>query len=249
MIQSMYSNEKYINAYDTGVGNFLADTSVDSALAQVDCWCGGLISIGVGPQFTTSNGPAFQPPLLELLPRIKFWNQRLVQHGYASVANKITALNGEDACTIYGCGTDFLLELVGGTGPGSHFGLFVTNTTRLGVGVDGGGRGRRVQQISPLPHNSTILAYLSPGVSYANLSVGAEGNTLTFFLCSNFTVFLSGTFWLLANENVKEVVEAASGAIVSQRMLFPGPKSGQARHFFSLSAGETVMYTKMRTKQ
>ena len=64
MVQSMYSNERYMNAYDAGIGNFLADDSVDSALAQVDCWCGGLISIGVGPQFTTSNGPAFQPPLV-----------------------------------------------------------------------------------------------------------------------------------------------------------------------------------------
>ena len=35
MIQSMYSNEKYSNAYDAGIGNFLADTSVDSPLAQV----------------------------------------------------------------------------------------------------------------------------------------------------------------------------------------------------------------------
>ena len=34
-------------------------------------------------------------------PRIKFWNQRLVQHGIASVSNKITALNGQDVCTIY----------------------------------------------------------------------------------------------------------------------------------------------------
>ena len=53
-----------------------------------------------------------------LLPRIRFWNQKLVRHGYASVSNKITALNGDDVCSIYGCGTDFLLELAGGAAPG-----------------------------------------------------------------------------------------------------------------------------------
>lgn len=242
MVQSMYSNEKFTNAYDTGIGKFLVDTSEDSALAQVDCWCGGLISIGVGPQFTTSNGPAFQPPLVALLPRIRFWNQRLVRYGYASVANKITALNGEDTCTIYGCGTDFLLELGGGTGPGSHFGLFVTNKTQLGLGGAGG-------QVPPLPRNSTILTFLSARVPYANLSVGTESKSLTFFMCSNATVFLSGSFWALRNENVEEVVEAATSVVISRKMLFPRPKSGQVEHSFSLSAGETVMYTKIMTKE
>jgi hypothetical protein len=201
-----------------------------------------LISIGIGPQFTTSNGPAFTPPLVSLLPRIKFWNQRLARHGYASVANKITALNGEDTCTIYGCGTDFLLELGGGTAPGSHFGLFVTNQTQLDVG--GGGRGRAPQRVPPLPRNSTVLTFLTAGIPYANISVGSESNTLSFFLCSNATVFLGGSFWALANENVEEVVEAASGAVISKRQLFPGLRSGQVQHSFNLSAGETVVYTK-----
>lgn len=112
MVQSMYSNEKTQNGYDAGIGVFI-NKAPDSALDQVDCWCGGLIALGIGGQFTTDHVSAFQPPLAQLLPRIKFWNQRLAWHGIASVANKITALNGEGVCTIYGCGTDFLLELVG----------------------------------------------------------------------------------------------------------------------------------------
>eukprot|EP01050_Picozoa_sp_SAG11_P036314 SAG11_NODE_13755_length_641_cov_0.952030_1_plen_199_part_01 len=174
MVQSMYSNEQYVNGYDAGIGNFLADTSVDSALAQVDCWCGGLISLGIGPQFTTSNAPAFQPPLVSLLPRIKYWNEQLARHGYASVSDKIVALNGEDICSVYGCGTDFLLELVGGTDLGAHFGLFISNTTQLNVG---GGGGRTTRAIT-LPPNSTILIFITTSISYANVSVGTHGDTL-----------------------------------------------------------------------
>jgi hypothetical protein len=72
MVQSMYANEKTMNAYASGIGVFI-NKAPDSALAQVDCWCGGLIALGIGPQFTTDHISAFQPPLAQLLPRIKFW--------------------------------------------------------------------------------------------------------------------------------------------------------------------------------
>lgn len=206
----------------------------------MDCWFGGLIALGIGPECTTSNGPAFKPPLLQLLPRIKFWNHRHARHGIASVANKITALNGQDVCSIYGCGTDFLLELVGGIDAGSSFGLFVSNTTQLGVG------GGLTTRVATLPKNTTILTFLKAGVPFANISVGTQGSTLAFFLCSNATVFMGGSFWSLANENVEEVVESRSGAVISKKNLFPGPSSGQMQHFFSLSAGETVTYTKIQ---
>jgi hypothetical protein len=60
-----------MNAYDAGIGVFI-NNAPDSALDQVDCWCGGLIALGIGPQFTTSDGPnrtgpAFEPPLAQLL--------------------------------------------------------------------------------------------------------------------------------------------------------------------------------------
>jgi hypothetical protein len=168
-------------------------------------------------------------------------NQRLARHGIASVADKITALNGEGDCTIYGCGTDFLLELVGGTDPSPSFGLFVSNTTQLGVGGGGG----RTTRVATLPKNTTVLTFLTAGVPFANISVGTRGSTIAFFLCSNATVFMGGSFWSLGNENVEEVVEASSGAVISKRKLFPGAKSGQVQHSFSLSAGETVAYTKI----
>ena len=177
-----------------------------------------------------------------LLPRIRFWNQKLVRHGYASVSNKITALNGDDVCSIYGCGTDFLLELAGGAAPGGHYGLFVSNTTQLGVG---GGGGRMPQRVPPLPPNSTILTFVTASTPFANVSVGTHGNALTFLLCSNATVHLSGSFWALVNEVVLETVAAASGAILSNKTLFPTPRSGQVQHSFSLLAGETVVYTKI----
>ena len=56
---------------------------------------------------------------------------------------------------------------------------------------------------------------------------------------------LSGSFWELVNEVVLETVAAASGAILSNKTLFPTPRSGQVQHSFSLSAGETVVYTKI----
>ena len=89
------------------------------------------------------------------------------------------------------------------------------------------------------------MTFLTAGVPFANISVGTQGDTLTFFLCSNATVFMAGSFFNLTDENVEEVVKEPSGGVISKRQLFPGgPRSGQMQHSFSLSAGETVMYTK-----
>ena len=128
----------------------------------------------------------------------------------------------------------------GGTNLSPSFGLFVSNTTQLGVG----GGGSQTKRAAALPSNTTILTFLTAGVPFANVSVGTQGDTLAFFLCSNATVFMDGSFWNLVNENVQEVVEAPSGAVVSTRKLYPGAKSGQVQHSFSLSAGETVTFTK-----
>ena len=81
-----------------------------------------------------------------------------MRHGIGDVASKITALNGEDVCSIYGCGTDFLLQLVGGTDRGGHFGLFVSNTTQLGVG-GGGGTGAIHYASSANEHHDSDLPH------------------------------------------------------------------------------------------
>ena len=101
-----------------------------------------------------------------------------------------------------------------------------------------------------LPMNTTILTFLTAGTPFANISVGvqvqfgifetafcqfrtssdliwAQGGTLAFFLFSNATVFMSGSFWPLANENVEEIVEASSGVVISKWKLFHAPKSGE----------------------
>jgi len=66
---------------------------------------------------TTSAETAFKPPLSTILPRIKYWNENFARYGHSmgrdTVGGGISALGGVDTCTIYGCGTSFLLELSG----------------------------------------------------------------------------------------------------------------------------------------
>lgn len=111
MVQSMFTNEKYMNAYDTGLPGFpMATTSVEDGLAQVDCWFGGLIALGIGPQMTTDPVSAKKMPLAAFVPRVRFWNTMYARYGHASV-DHISVLAGLDECSIYGCGKSFLLEL------------------------------------------------------------------------------------------------------------------------------------------
>ena len=241
MVSSMYTNEMALNAYDTGINVFFEDTSVNTAEAQVDCWFGGLIALGIGPQMTTDPVSAFKPPLSTILPRIKFWNELFVKYGHSmgrdTIGGGISGLGGVDTCTIYGCGTSFLLELSGGTQPGAHRGLYISNTSHLDLS-----RG----QPAPLPLavNTTLLLYLAPGLPFANLSLACLGETVTFVVCANASVFMTGEFWNLANQNVEETVLGSSGETVSKRQIFPGPQTGMMRHSFHQSAGDTVIYTK-----
>eukprot|EP01052_Picozoa_sp_SAG31_P033045 SAG31_NODE_3686_length_3988_cov_1.963487_2_plen_280_part_00 len=243
MVSSMYTNELAINAYDTGLDVFFRDTSVDTAEAQVDCWFGGLVALGIGPQMTIDVVTAFKPPVSTILPRIKYWNDKFAQYGHSMgkgiVGTGISALGGADVCTIYGCGTSFLLELSGGLQPGAHRGLYISNTSHVDLSI-----GQPTPR--PLAVNTTLLLYLVPGVPFANLSVATPGDTVTFVVCANASVFMSGSFWALTDQNVEEIVLGTAGETLSHRQLFPRPQTGAMQHSFHQHAGETVIYTKSK---
>ena len=71
---------------------------------------------------------------------------------------------------------------------------------------------------------------------------------MTFVVCANATVFMSGDFWALVDQNMEETVLGFSGETLSKRQLFPGPKTGTVRHSFQQAAGETVIYTKTKSQ-
>ena len=88
--------------------------------------------------------------------------------------------------------------------------------------------------------NTTTISLGAPAAAMPTVAGGGGGGTLRRLrlvplspLESNATIALGGAWWNLRNENVRLTVEveasAAGGAgtVVSDKMLWPGPQTGQ----------------------
>ena len=232
MLLKMSRNGLTENAYGIPLYKFLQPSSnLLPALTELDCFLGGLVAIGIAPQINQPSTAAVRP----LFSRVRYWLELFKQWGSATAASIDILHQPEHFVEHYPDSfpaISVLVGLQGGTRKGG-FGLYIGNTSQVAVQV---------------PDNSTLLLRMSWGVPFANVTLGRPSDlSIHVFAASNATVFMDGGFWFLQDQNVQATVVTASGRTSSSR-VFSKPMTGQQRHVFECSIGETISFTKARAR-
>ena len=226
-----------INAYDCKV-------DLAHSATELDYWLGGLITTGVGPQpVMTSARPGPYDPL------VSAWMRRFRRYGHLQEQAIQTLYYDPDCCHVQGvcqwvaCADVVAVGLADGENPevdGTVLGLYVAASGRpIVLPADS------AYLPAPAAANATatVLLFLAQGVNATTISLGALAAATPTLrrlrlvplspLESNATIALGGAWWNLHNENVRLTVEVeasaagAAGTVVSDKMLWPGPQTGQ----------------------
>jgi hypothetical protein len=142
-------------------------TSLYLPQAELDCFVGGLVAVGIAPQMLGNGRP-------DQLARAKFWLDLYKTHGMATEST-IDALHYPNI---------FLVGLRGGTASTPSYGLLVGAS--VGVPIPG-----------TLGDNATVLTYQGVDASSINLTIPATTNltAITFFAANKLKLVLRGEFW------------------------------------------------------
>jgi hypothetical protein len=211
-----------INGYDTTLSKFTSQF-------DVDYFFGGLVTGGIPPQ-PAMGAPSTWPALKQYAGAIKRWMQRYRRFGYATEDAVTTLVYDTQCCHVQGicewvaCRDAVAVELFGGNGTAAALGLYVgTNATFT---------------IPPnLLAGRELLVFQAASVVAADVTLGESADTdfqVRFMSPVSPTVLrLGGGWWVLENQNVREIVSAENGTVLSTRLVFPHAVSGQQAYTFT----------------
>ena len=164
------------NGYNTNIDLFQDE--------QGDCFVGGLVACGIGPQIT---GVTPGQGNATLMARAKYWNDLYKTHGQATEST-ITALHYPDV---------FLVGLEGGTSLSPSYGLYA-GMSNVGVALP-----------ATFQDNATVLTYKGDSAACINMTMPAmAAKKVTFFAANNLSLVLAGSFWSKA---VTQTLTAVDG--------------------------------------
>lgn len=191
ILLAILSSGVMVNGYHTDIAGSAGYPSLQGQ--QLDCFIGGLVAIGIGPQLSGNPSDA------AVLARLKFWLDLNRRFGQATEST-ITALYYP---------TVFLVGLRGGTVATPSYGFY------------GGVSNVSVALPADFETNATVLTFQSADATCINLTIANSISAITFFAANNLTLALHGSFWSRGAGEITQTITALNGSKSVSKVVVP----------------------------